>query len=328
MKCSLVIPVYNAEFTISNCIDSAIKQSIGRNEDEYEIIIVDDGSNDKTNDIIREYPVKKIRQTNQGPAIARNNGAKVAKSDIVVFTDSDCEIDSYFLEYITTPFSDNDEIVAVQGSYKTKQREFIARFCQVEIESRYMRMLKHEYIDFIGSYAAAYRKDIFLECGGFDAGFPIASGEDSELSYKLSKKGCKMIFVPEAIIYHQHPAKLKNYLKVKYNRGYWRVKLYSMHPEKILKDSYTLQIIKYQVLSIPLLVISLGLTILNKIWLIPTFIIMVPYVIETSMFHGIFKKHEYQNNIFIPTILILRSTALFLGITSGIINGIFKRRKG
>ena len=163
MKYSLIIPAYNAERTIASCLGSALNQSLSR--DEYEIVVVDDGSTDKTSEIVKSYPVRLIQQRNQGPAVARNSGANEAKGNILIFTDSDCELDFKFLKEITSPIESDPEIVGVQGSYKTKQKEIMAQFGQVEIETRYRRMAKNKYIDFIGTYAAAYNKDIFQKYG-------------------------------------------------------------------------------------------------------------------------------------------------------------------
>ena len=162
MRCSLIIPVYNAEKTIVLCLQSALNQSLPK--DDYEIIVVDDGSEDNSIKLIKQNfsgEITLINQHNQGPAAARNRGAGEAQGVILILTDSDCELDFNFLEKIIGPIEKNPEVVGVQGSYKTKQAEFIAHFTQVEIETRYRRMCKTKYIDFIGSYAAVYRKDIF-----------------------------------------------------------------------------------------------------------------------------------------------------------------------
>ena len=64
MKFSLIIPAYNAERTIASCLDSALNQSLSR--EEYEIVVVDDGSTDKTPEIVKNYPVRLIQQENKG----------------------------------------------------------------------------------------------------------------------------------------------------------------------------------------------------------------------------------------------------------------------
>jgi len=117
-------------------------------------------------------------------------------------------------------------VVGVQGCYKSKQRRIIARFIQIEIEKRHRLMEKKRFIDFIGTYAAAYKRDIFLKMGGFDTSFPMASGEDTDLSYRLSDNHYKMVFEPNAFVYHKHPDTLRSYLIMKFWRAYWRIRCY------------------------------------------------------------------------------------------------------
>ena len=94
---SLIIPAYNSEKTIPLCLDAALNQRISK--DKYEIIVVDDGSIDNTANIVSKYDsVKLIRQSNHGPATARNRGAQEAQGGILIFTDSDCEIDADFIK--------------------------------------------------------------------------------------------------------------------------------------------------------------------------------------------------------------------------------------
>ncbi|HDH51516.1 MAG TPA: glycosyltransferase family 2 protein, partial [Nitrospirae bacterium] len=83
---SVIVPAYNADRTISKCLSSLTNQSIS--QDAYEVIVVDDGSTDKTPDIIRQFQVRYLFQENSGPATARNKGAEEAKGEIILFTDS------------------------------------------------------------------------------------------------------------------------------------------------------------------------------------------------------------------------------------------------
>lgn len=95
MKFSIIIPVYNIEQYLSNCIESILKQSFK----EYELILINDGSTDSSGDICDKYAknnkcIKVIHQANGGAAVARNAGIKVAKNDYIFFIDSDDFIDN------------------------------------------------------------------------------------------------------------------------------------------------------------------------------------------------------------------------------------------
>jgi len=242
---AVIVPAYNSEKTISECIIALKNQTYRGN---FEIIVVDDGSKDATAKIAQENGAKVFSQKNAGPAKARNRGARNSIGKILLFTDADCKPEKNWLEEMLKPFIDK-KIVGVQGVYKTKQQGVVARFNQIEIEQRYEKMKKSKAIDWIGSYSAAYRREDFFGTNGFDESFPKASGEDPELSYKLAKSGKKLLFNPSAIVYHVHPDSLWKYLKVKYFRAYYRILLYSKHTDKIVSDSYTTGAIKFQVFA-------------------------------------------------------------------------------
>ncbi len=319
LNCSLIIPAYNAEKVIGLCLDKALKQSVSR--DAYEIIVVDDGSIDNTAEIISRYDsVRLIRQRNQGPATARNHGAKEAKGSILIFTDSDCELDVDFIRNILSQFDEYPQVVGVQGRYKTKQKEFIAQFGQVEIETRYIKMEQNRYIDFIGTYAAAYRADVFQKYGGFDTSFPMACGEDAEFSYRLSKDGYKLLFCGQAFVCHQHPSTLKQYLRTKYYRGFWRVRLHKKHFAKTFKDSYTPLSLKFEILISPILPLFMILSCWNVFFLIPAIFIISLFLFSSISFLRLFWKMKYNKWYFVPFMLYLRAIAIFTGVCLGTIN--------
>jgi len=323
---SIIIPAYNAEKTIDACLTALTNQSIEK--DKYEIIVVDDGSTDDTCNIVKKYGVRLISQANAGPAAARNRGVRAAKGDIVIFIDSDCVADKYFIENLIKPFS-NPKIVGVQGRYKrTRQKKIIARFIQIEIEERYKNMQKKQFIDFIGTYAAAYRRDIFLEMGGFDISFPMASGEDTDFSYRLSESCHKMVFEPSAYVEHKHPDSLKAYLKMKFWRGYWRIRCYRKTKAKALKDTYTGQMIKIQMFLILLMTLLIlfypifgGKTLLGLSGIVVLFLLsMFPFIIFAL-------KRDVCVAAISPFLVFLRAICCLYGMGIGFIREVILKNR-
>ena len=258
-----------------------------------------------------------INQTNKGPAAARNAGAKKAKGNIVLFTDSDCVPEKSWVKEMLEPFK-RKEVIGVQGRYKIlNKNSLVARFIQYEIEERYERMGKQKYIDFIGSYSAGYRRDVFLKFGGFDESFKTASGEDPEISYRMADKGLKMVFAPKAIVCHPHPETIKKYLKTKFYRGYWGQLLYKKHPEKRKGQAYNsiyyfLHIFFTCLLSLAVLVLlpisyyfSLG-------FLIALLMLSMPSTIEIA-------KLERKFLVLAPFLINLRNLAIGAGIFAAIV---------
>ncbi|HKZ45183.1 MAG TPA: glycosyltransferase family A protein, partial [archaeon] len=113
---SVIVPAYNSEKTIDSCIKSLLNQSFPKKQ--YEIIIVDDGSSDKTAEVASKYCVRLFKRPHKGPAAARNFGAKHARGNILLFTDSDCVPDKRWIKLMTEPFKD-EQIVGVSGAYRT-----------------------------------------------------------------------------------------------------------------------------------------------------------------------------------------------------------------
>lgn len=312
IKYSVIIPAYNAEDTIRDCLNSLINQSI--NKEEYEIIVVDDGSTDGTGEIVREYPVKYFRQSNHGPASARNHGSRNCQGEILLFTDSDCLPAFNWIEEITNPLQELD-VVAVKGVYRTRQRSLVARFAQLEFEERYELLKRAKYIDMVDTYSAAFRKDIFLQMGGFDESFPAANNEDTDLSYRLSLKDQKMVFSPKAVVYHlRHPDTICKYLKQKIWRGYWRMIVYKRYPQKAIKDTYTPQTLKIQILLLYSFLIFLLSSVVFPKGIYYTGILAVFYLISTGPFFIFAIKRDLVVGLLAPFFHALRSFSIGFGV--------------
>ncbi len=322
---SVIVPTYNSQKTIEECVQAILNQKV---PEEFELIIVDDASKDDTEKILEKYSNKIIylkNKKNKGPAFSRNIGAKKAKGKIVVFTDSDCIAAKNWLSEMIKPFED-EKVAAVQGAYKTKQKELIARFSQEEIEQRYELLRKAKNLDWVGSYSAAYSKNIFLEEGGFDESFPIASGEDPDLSFRVAKKGHKIVFNEKAIVYHTHPNNLGWYLRTKFFRAYYRVILYKKHPQKAVKDSYTPQLLKLRIIGFPLFTIAFVLTLINSItsFVIAILFFKLFYILTALPFALKAMKKDLPVGILSPLILFLRDLYFALGLVIGTIKSVFK----
>lgn len=289
IRYSLVIPAYNAAHTILATLRAVQHQTVPRHR--YEIIVVDDGSADDTADVVEQYiqsealtselghsgnptdfatlagdrqfepnsaedlsSIKLLRQPHQGPAAARNAGAQAARGDVIVFLDADCEPAPDWLEQMVRPLS-QDAVVGAGGWVRTQQQGLLPRFVQLEYDQRYERVAQRRYIDFISSATAAYQRAAFLEAGGFDT--TMLGAEDVDLSFRLAEAGHKLVFAPDAVVYHTHPESLWAYVRRKFKYAFWRAAVYGRHPGKVADDSRTPQSQKLQIALAPL--IGLGL---------------------------------------------------------------------
>ncbi|PKN78571.1 MAG: glycosyl transferase family 2 [Deltaproteobacteria bacterium HGW-Deltaproteobacteria-1] len=311
IRYSVIIPAYNAGRTLPDTLAALKQQTISH--DECEVIVVDDGSTDDTADAARRFGVNCIGQANRGPAAARNHGARVAKGDIILFTDADCSPDGDWLRQMTLPFQ-NEKTIGVKGAYRTNQKAFAARFAQAEFEDRYDLLAKADAIDMVDTYSAAFRKDIFIKIGLFDESFPVANNEDTELSYRMCAAGYRLEFNPEAIVYHLHPDSFVKYLRLKFKRGYWRMIVYRNYPGKALRDTYTPVVVKLQTMMAAFSIISVFFSIaFPKLLTVTAGLCLGMMVSSVSFSIKTFKKDPVIGLIS-PVVVLGRSLSFALGV--------------
>ncbi len=315
LRASVVIPAYNAAATLERCLRALEQQTVP--EDQFEVIVVDDGSTDGTAEIARSFAgVRVLTQRNRGPAVARNRGAEEACASIVAFTDSDCEPTPGWLEAMLRPFSD-PTVTGTKGAYLTRQGALTARFTQLEYEEKYDRMRRFEQIDFIDTYAAAFRRDAFLAAGAYDASFPVPCAEDVDLSYRMASAGHRLVFVPDAEVYHLHPSRLSVYLRRKYRYAYWRVLAVRKSLDKILSDSHSPQTNKGQVVLVGPLAVLAALAPIwpQAVW--PLAVVGAAYGALSSPFLVKAIRKDPAVALAAPALLVLRSLFQAAGLVAG-----------
>ncbi|MBN1552489.1 glycosyltransferase, partial [bacterium] len=315
---SVIVPAFNAGSTLKECLQSLHTQTYPH--EHYEVIVVDDGSTDQTPVIAQsESRTVFLQQTHEGPATARNLGSLHARGNILIFTDADCTASETFIEEMVKPFND-PHIVGVKGAYRSLQKGCWARFAQIEFEERYAKLVKAESIDFVDSHAAAFRKDTFCEVGGFDPHFPVANNEDVDLSYKIARLGYRMVFNPNAIVFHHHPDNALRYLRTKFLRAYWRMLVYRRFPEKILSDTYTPQTLKIQIAFTALIFLNLFLGLFKPAALYGLIYLIAGFLLATLPFIYRVSKHDPKLILFSEFALFCRSLVFGLGVIAGFLS--------
>lgn len=317
-RVSVVVPAYNSAATIDLCLDALADQTLP--QDRYETLVIDDGSSDDTAARVRAHAgVRLVTQDHAGPAAARNLGARRAEGDLLLFTDADCAPTPGWIEAMAAPL-EAGTAVGVKGAYLSRQRELVARFVQLEYEDKYDRMAGEPAIDFIDTYAAGYRRDLFLANGGFDTSFPVPSVEDQEFSFRLAEQGHRLAFVPQARVYHLGHARTPGeYCRKKLRIGYWKVLVGRRHPAKLVRDSHTPQVLKVQMGLVALAGLGLVAAIawpplawaaagLGLLFLLTT----VPFCVKAW-------RRDRPVALLSPPLLLLRAASLGAGLAAGLL---------
>ncbi len=316
MKASVVIPVRNGVNTISQCLLALENQSIPT--DEYEIIVVDDGSTDGTATAVQRFGhVTLLSQNPGGPAKARNTGIREANGEWVLFTDADCIpapnwID-ILLQAVQTADADGGK-----GTYTSKQTGLVARFVQTEYETKYERMRGTERIDFVDTYSAIYRREVLLTVGGFDETLPSTSLEDQELSFRVAEAGYKLIFVPKAVVQHVHADTVAWYARKKVSIGYWKAYILKLHPSKASNDSHTPPTQKSQMVLAYLLLLMLIATLFWPSAWPGAAVVLIAFAVNCLTFISYAWQHDRTVAYVAPFLLLVRALALGLGMAKGI----------
>ena len=229
--CTILIPAHNEEKVISDTIEAMLNLKYPK--DKLKVMVINDGSKDKTKEIIESYAAKDDRvllfdvpkgQGGKGKSRALNLGVKQVKSEIIAIYDADNTPDPMALHYLVANPTSNKELGAVIGKFRTvnKNRNLLTRFINIETLS-FQSMLQagrwqmHNIATLPGTNFVIW-KWLIDELEGWDE---EALTEDSELSIRIYELGYKIKFVPYAITYEQEPETWKVWIKqrVRWVRG-------------------------------------------------------------------------------------------------------------
>jgi glycosyltransferase involved in cell wall biosynthesis len=227
---SVVIPTFNRRERLALVLDGLARQTLPGQR--FEALVVDDGSTDGTAEWLahRSYPfaLRPLRQSNAGPAVARNAGVQAASARVVLFLDDDVVPEPPLLQEHAATHASGEEVAVIGplGSLARYRQPWVA-WEQAKIERQYAAMQR-------GDWAPTYRqfwtgnasvpRQLVLEAGGFDAKFLRA--EDIELGARLAQRGVRFVFKPAAATLHHAERSLQSWSNM--HRAYGRLEL-SIH---------------------------------------------------------------------------------------------------
>lgn len=196
-KVSIIVPVYNSEKYLERCIDSLVNQ----NYQNIEIILVNDGSTDNSENIIKKYSkidnrIKIITQQNQGPNIARKKGVELSSGNYLMFVDSDDYIHKDTVNILMNYASDYDVVYfgLTYKSFKTSSK--VKELNQTEIRNILLSSKK-----FNSLCTGFYKKELFENINNFD--IQIKYAEDYLINLEVLSKVNKLLLLESKLYYYQ-----------------------------------------------------------------------------------------------------------------------------
>ena len=224
---SVVVCSYNGSTTIRDTLEGLTKLSYPN----FEIIVVNDGSNDDTGEIVSEYPVKLITTPNCGLSSARNTGMYNAEGEIIAYIDDDAYPEEHWLHYLAFAYATTRH-GAMGGPNIIPEEDGPIATCISNAPGGPVHVLETDEIaEHVPGCNLSVRKEVLMKIGGFD---PIyrAAGDDVDLCWRIQEAGYTIGFHPSAMVWHHRRNSIKAYWKQQQGYGKAEALLESKWPEK------------------------------------------------------------------------------------------------
>ena len=214
---SVVVPAYDAASTIKDCLSSLSTQNAVNGS--FEIIVVDDGSSDRSAEFAAAFGVRVIRQANAGAAAARNTGLNAALADWVAFIDADCVASRGWIKTLArAAHAAEPDVNCIAGkTLGFDSTTPAARFVDLVGSLDASRHLSHPRFPFAPSGNVMYRRTILTAVGGYDPRY--RSYEACDLHQRLAPLGGRSIYEPAALVFHRHRATWRQYWRQQRSYG-------------------------------------------------------------------------------------------------------------
>src|SRR5438034_5235748 len=226
-RISVVVCSCNGASTIRECCEGLLKLEYP----DYEVIVVDDGSKDRTAAIAGEFGFRVISTENRGLSNARNAGLEAATGEIVAYIDDDAYPDPHWLTYLAARFLSTSH-AAVGGPNLAPPGDGPIAECIARAPGGPVHVLLSDCeAEHIPGCNMAFRKACLEAIGGFDPQFRTA-GDDVDVCWRLQKRGWTLGFSPAAMVWHHRRNSLRTYWKQQIGYGRAEAMLERKWPEK------------------------------------------------------------------------------------------------
>ena len=238
IEVSVVIPSYNRCDSLKVVLPALAKQTYPA--DRYELVLVDNGSTDETDQLIKDLKIpnlKFIKQANSGRSGARNRGIKEASGSIILFTDADIIADPNLISCHVAFHKEKDPCAVVGCEIQVDTLEEYEGVKNHQLKRRTLHKDDKKILPwyFFLTGNASVSKDALERAGMFDENFTGYGHEDIELGYRLQKLGLTICYNPNAINYHWHPVPFEEQCKKMHLAGISTVRFYNKHKDEEIR---------------------------------------------------------------------------------------------
>ncbi len=226
-RISVVVCSYNGERTIAGCCEALARLDYP----DYEVIVVDDGSTDRTAEIARGFGFQVISTANHGLSNARNTGMRAATGEIVAYTDDDAPPDPHWLTFLAWGFLTTGH-AAIGGPNIAPPSDGLVADCVAHAPGGPVHVLLSDTVaEHVPGCNMAVRRRCLEEIGGFDPRYR-AAGDDVDVCWRLQQRGWTIGYSAGAMVWHRRRSTVRAYWKQQQGYGRAEALLEGKWPEK------------------------------------------------------------------------------------------------
>lgn len=232
VRASVIVPTHNRPARLRVLLQSLASQSLSATD--FEVIVVDDGSTSSlmsASDLLAEKNQRIYRQAKQGPAAARNTGAKQSRGNLLVFIDDDCVAHERWLEALLNAHKQATRVLfggqtlngLPDNIFSCISESLLAFFDEESLRAG-------NALTFVASNNLACSRELFLSIEGFDEKFPLAAGEDRDFCQRWFDHHWTMQRCADAQVKHYHALSFSGFMRQHYNYGRGAAQFHAKHP--------------------------------------------------------------------------------------------------
>jgi len=229
---SVIVPALNEERTIRECLVSLLGMDYP--PERREILVVDNGSTDRTPDIVKSFPVRYLREERRGASYARNRGIEESKGEILAFTDADCVVTTGWLRELVQGFED-EGVGGVEGETVAYLPVTLAECYRARMRSfSHIGRTDNPLSPYANTANVAFRREVFNRIGLFDTRFSPAGGEDVDFSWRFFQETeLQLRHNPKAVVFYRCRSTVGDFFSQQMRNGRGLAILQAKYPARL-----------------------------------------------------------------------------------------------